>query len=63
MPFRSQAQRRFLYANHPKIAEEFEAETPEAVSARLPERVGGRSRSKGSKRGEARLNRSSSLRR
>lgn len=28
MPFRSEAQRRYLYANHPEIAREFEAHTP-----------------------------------
>lgn len=28
MPFQSQAQRGFMYANHPKLAKEFEAATP-----------------------------------
>jgi hypothetical protein len=28
MPFQSRAQRGFLYANHPKLAKEFEAATP-----------------------------------
>lgn len=28
MPFRSQAQRGYMYANHPSIAKEFEAATP-----------------------------------
>lgn len=37
MPFKSQAQRRFLQANHPDIAKEFEAET--SPNAALPERV------------------------
>ena len=37
MPFQSQAQRGFMYANHPKIAKRFEAETPKG--AKLPERV------------------------
>jgi hypothetical protein len=60
MPFRSQAQRRYLEANLPEVAKQFEAETPAEASARLPERV---SRSKGSQRGESRLSRSSSLRR
>lgn len=29
MPFVSQAQRRFMYAKHPKVAAEFEAATPQ----------------------------------
>lgn len=37
MPFKSQAQRGFMYAKHPKLAKEFEAETPE--NAKLPEHV------------------------
>jgi len=28
MPFKSQAQRKYLYANKPKIAKEFSAKTP-----------------------------------
>ena len=28
MPFVSQAQRRFMYAKHPKLAREFEEKTP-----------------------------------
>lgn len=36
MPFKSQAQRGFMYANHPKMAKEFEAATPEG---KLPEHV------------------------
>jgi hypothetical protein len=32
MPFKSQAQRAYLYANHPDIAKEFEAETPPGVA-------------------------------
>jgi hypothetical protein len=28
MPFKSQAQRNFMHANHPSIAKRFEAETP-----------------------------------
>lgn len=59
MPFKSEAQRRFLFANHPKVAAEFEAHTG---SDPLPEHVQPRSRRKATKRGEARLNRSSSLR-
>ena len=60
MPFRSEAQRRFLFANHPKVAQEFADHTP--ANAALPERAEPRSRRKRSQRGEARLNRSSSLR-
>lgn len=37
MPFKSQAQRRFMHAKHPGIAKRFEAETPKG---KLPERVG-----------------------
>lgn len=37
MPFESQAQRRFMYAKHPKLAKEFEAATPKG--AKLPEHV------------------------
>lgn len=37
MPFRSARQRAYLYANHPEIAKEFEAETPAHV--KLPERL------------------------
>lgn len=36
MPFKSKAQRRFLYAKKPKIAEEFENKTPK--NAKLPEK-------------------------
>ena len=28
MPFKSEAQRKFMHANHPEIAKEFEAATP-----------------------------------
>lgn len=38
MPFKSIAQRGFLYANHPEVAAEFQAATPKG--AKLPERVG-----------------------
>lgn len=37
MPFKSQQQRKYLYARHPKLAKEFEAETPK--NKRLPKRV------------------------
>ena len=35
-PFRSKAQRRFLFAKRPKIAEEFASKTPKGK--RLPEK-------------------------
>lgn len=35
MPFKSEAQRRYLYAAHPAVAREFAAKTPKG--ARLPE--------------------------
>ena len=37
MPFKSQAQRRFLYATNPKVAEKFSKHTPKGK--RLPDRV------------------------
>lgn len=37
MPFKSKAQKRYLYANEPEIAKEFEAKTPKG--AKLPEKV------------------------
>ena len=37
MPFRSQAQRAYMYAVHPKLAAEFQAETPKGT--KLPEKV------------------------
>jgi hypothetical protein len=42
MPFKSEAQRRYMHANHPAIAKQWEAE--EATEARkdaLPDRVNG----------------------
>jgi len=36
MPFKSSAQRAWMYANHPEMAKRWEAETP---SGRLPEHV------------------------
>lgn len=36
-PFKSNAQRKFLYANNPKLAEKFEKETPK--DKKLPEKV------------------------
>lgn len=41
---KSKAQRRFLHAVHPELAEEFEAKTPKG--AKLPERVGKKKRKK-----------------
>jgi hypothetical protein len=38
MPFKSQAQRRFMHAKHPEIAKEFEEKTPKG--AKLPEHAG-----------------------
>lgn len=37
MPFRSEAERKWMHANKPELAEKFEAETPK--DANLPERV------------------------
>lgn len=37
MPFKSEAQRRYLYSQEPTIARRWEAETPK--TANLPERV------------------------
>lgn len=37
MPFKSEAQRRYLYAKEPEIAAEFEAKTPKG--SKLPSHV------------------------
>jgi hypothetical protein len=37
MPFKSEAQRRYLYANEPKVAKEFAKKTPK--NAKLPART------------------------
>ena len=37
MPFKSKAQERFMFARHPRIAEEFAEKTPNIK--KLPERV------------------------
>lgn len=37
MPFKSEAQRRWMHKNHPEMAKEWEAETPSGK--KLPERV------------------------
>ena len=39
MPFKSQAQRGFMYATHPGLAKEFQAATPKGI--KLPEYVAG----------------------
>jgi len=36
VPFKSQAQRKFMYAKHPKMAQEWEKETPKK---KLPAKV------------------------
>jgi hypothetical protein len=43
MPFKSQAQRKWMYANKPEMAKQWEDETP---SGRLPARLNSRSTSK-----------------
>ena len=47
MPFKSEAQRRALYAKDPKLAKEFAKHTPKG--AKLPERVSKSKSGKGSK--------------
>ena len=37
MPFKSKAQRAYLYANNPEVAKEFQAHTPK--NAKLPKKV------------------------
>jgi len=37
MPFKSQAQRRWMHANHPAMADRWEAETP--TGKRLPRKL------------------------
>ena len=37
MPFKSESQRRMMYARYPKLAEEFEKETPKGK--KLPARI------------------------
>jgi hypothetical protein len=39
MPFKSQAQMRFMFATHPKKAKEFAAKAPAAPKQLLPEKV------------------------
>jgi hypothetical protein len=40
MPFKSEAQRRFLFANDPELAEEFAKVTPEGTT--IPDKVSAR---------------------
>lgn len=42
MPFRSEAQRAFMFANHPQLAKEFQAATPKG--AKLPRKIEKRKR-------------------
>ena len=42
MPFKSDAQRRYLYAFEPKVAKEFAAKTPEGAD--LPNKIGDQSK-------------------
>lgn len=37
MPFKSKAQKKYLYKNHPDVAKKFESHTPKG--AQLPEKV------------------------
>ena len=43
MPFKSLAQQKWMYANKPELAKQFESETPSGV--KLPNRVGAKSAS------------------
>jgi hypothetical protein len=47
VPFKSAAQRKYLFAKHPEIAEEFAAKTPKGK--KLPEHVKPKARRKASK--------------
>lgn len=49
MPFKSDAQRRFLYARHPAVAAEFAAHTPKG--AKLPAKVKAKPKPKSKKKG------------
>lgn len=44
MPFKSQAQRKWMYANKPEMAKEFESKTPSGK--KLPERSSKKSKPK-----------------
>ena len=39
MPFKSKAQKAFLFSQHPEVAEEFAEKTPEKKYKSLPEHV------------------------
>lgn len=47
MPFKSQAQRKWMYANDPKMAEKWEEHTPKGK--KLPKKVKKKSNKKASK--------------
>ena len=51
MPFKSQAQRAWMYANHPKMAKKWEKHTP---SGKLPKHVGDKNKKKRKKEGTLR---------
>ncbi len=44
MPFKSEAQKRFMYANDPAMAARWQAHTPK--NAKLPEHVGDKPKAK-----------------
>ena len=50
MPFKSKAQRRFLYATHPKLAAKFKRHTSKAQERALPEKAKKRRRKTRKKR-------------
>lgn len=39
MPFKSKAQQKYLFSQHPEVAEEFAQHTPESAYKSLPEHV------------------------
>lgn len=47
MPFKSEAQRRYMYANDPEMAKEFEKKTPK--SKKLPKKVKSKKKKKSKK--------------
>jgi hypothetical protein len=46
MPFKSEAQRKFMYKNHPKIAERWSKEEGKSSGGKLPERIHPKKKSK-----------------
>ena len=52
MPFRSQSQRKYLFAKHPGIAKEFASKTSKALMKKLPEHVGGNTMAKSKSKGK-----------